>query len=193
MENMKKLGFGLMRLPMNGEEIDEAQTFQMVDWFLEKGFTYFDTAYVYIGGNSEKIVKKALVERHPRESFQLATKMPIWCVERPEDLERIYQEQLERTGAGYFDFYLLHSLSKDKLEKLDQMGAWEFARKKKAEGSAKHIGFSFHDTADVLEEILRKHPEADFVQLQINYADWENEGVQSRKCYEVAQKYHKPA
>lgn len=190
-ENIKKLGFGLMRLPMNGEEIDMEQTKKMVDAFMEKGFTYFDTAYVYIGGKSEVALGEAVVQRYPRDSFQCATKLPIWDLKEPEEMEKIFQESLDRAKLDYYDFYLLHALGKETAEKAEKLGAWEFIQKKKAEGKAKHIGFSFHDSAEVLEDILSKHPEAEFVQLQINYADWESEGVQSRKCYEVARKYGK--
>lgn len=192
-EDIKKLGFGLMRLPMDGDKIDIEQTKKMVDEFMTKGFTYFDTAYVYgEDGASEKAAKEAVVERYPRESFQLASKLPIWCCETKEDMQKVFDTSLERTGAGYFDFYLQHSLSKDKLQKLEDFGAWDFVAELKRKGLVKHMGFSFHDTADVLDEILTKHPEQEFVQLQINYNDWESDSVQSRKCYEVARKHGKP-
>lgn len=192
-KEIKKLGFGLMRLPMVGKDIDIEQTKVMVDEFLAKGFTYFDTAYVYgEDGASEKAAKEALVDRHPRESFQLASKLPIWCCETKEDMQKVFDISLERTGAGYFDYYLNHSLSKDKLDKLEEFGAWEFVAQMKEKGLVKHMGFSFHDTAEVLDELLTKHPEQEFVQLQINYNDWESESVQSRKCYEVARKHGKP-
>ena len=190
-ENIPKLGFGLMRLPQKDGEIDIEQVKQMVDYFLGHGFTYFDTAYGYHGGLSEVAAGEALVKRHKRESYQLATKLPIWMVKEPADLQRIVDTQLERTGAGYFDFYLLHSLDKGRLDVLDQFGAWDFLKSMKERGLAKHIGFSFHSTADVLEEVLTKHPEAEFVQLQINYADWDSDSVQSRACYEVARKHGK--
>ena len=192
-KDIKKLGFGLMRLPMIGDNIDIEQTKVMVDEFLANGFTYFDTAYVYgEDGASEKAAKEALVSRHPRESYQLASKLPIWCCETKEDLQKVFNISLERTGAGYFDYYLNHSLSKDKLDKLDKLGAWDFVAEMKEKGFVKHMGFSFHDSAEVLEEILNKHPEQEFVQLQINYNDWESDSVQARKCYEVARKHGKP-
>ena len=191
-ESIKKLGFGLMRLPMNGEEIDMEQTKKMVDAFMAKGFTYFDTAYVYIGGKSEVALKEAVVDRYPRDSFQCATKLPLWDMKEPEEMEKVFQESLDRAGLSYYDFYLLHALNKDAAVKAEQLGAWEFIQKAKEEGRVKHIGFSFHDSAEVLEDILKKHPETEFVQLQINYADWESDSVQSRKCYEVARKYEKP-
>ncbi|HHV10379.1 MAG TPA: 4Fe-4S dicluster domain-containing protein [Clostridiales bacterium] len=191
-KDIKKLGFGLMRLPMDGKEIDIKQVEQMVDRFMEEGFTYFDTAYVYHNGLSEVVAGQALVKRYPRESFQLATKMPLWAIKKPEDLQTIFDTQLERTGAGYFDYYLLHSMDKQKAEDAEKMGVWEFGLKMKEKGLVKHLGFSFHDTADALEDILAKHPEAEFVQLQINYADWDSEEIQSGLCYEVARKHNKP-
>ena len=192
---MKKLGFGMMRLPILDKEdqtsFDVAQVERMVDRFIEEGFTYFDTAYMYHKNQSEIMVREALVKRHPRESFLLADKMPVMFVEKKEDLERFFNEQLEKTGAGYFDYYLLHSLSASKLKLVEDLDIFGFAMEKKREGKIKHVGFSFHDTADVLEEILTKHPEAEFVQLQINYLDWEHRSVQSGKCYEVARKHGK--
>ncbi len=190
-ENIKKLGFGLMRLPKNGEEIDIEQTKEMVDRFLEAGFTYFDTAYVYNG--SEEATRKALVERHPRESYQLATKNAAWVrCETREDAIKQFETSLERTGAGYFDFYLLHNLGQNRSKVFEDFDMWNFVLQKKAEGLIKHIGFSFHSTPEDLEEILKAHPEAEFVQLQINYLDWEDAAIQSRGCYEVARKYGKP-
>lgn len=191
-EELKKLGFGLMRLPMSGSEIDMDQTKKMVDHFMENGFTYFDTAYVYIGGKSEVALKEAVTDRYPRESFQAASKLPIWEVKEKADMARIFQESCDRAGLAYYDFYLLHSLGADSYKKTEALGAWDFVKELKAQGRIRHLGFSFHDNAEVLEEILKDHPEAEFVQLQINYADWESDNVQSRKCYEVARKYNKP-
>lgn len=190
--DIPKLGFGCMRLPMLGDEIDMEQTKKMADEFMANGFTYFDTAYGYIGGRSEGAVKEAVVDRYPRESFQLATKFPVWEAKCKEDVAKIFATQLERTGADYFDFYLMHALSADKLPKLDDFGAWEYMKGMKEEGKIKHLGFSFHDSAECLEEILKAHPEAEFVQLQINYADWESDSIQARKCHEVCMKYEKP-
>ncbi len=187
-----KLGFGLMRLPMLGEEVDLEQTKNMVDRFMEEGFTYFDTAYVYINGKSEQVVKEAIVKRYPREAFQLATKMPVWMVKEKEDYRKLFDIQLERTGAGYFDYYLLHSLFDDRAKEIEKTGGWEFGLEMKKKGLIKHLGFSFHDKAEVLDDILTRHPEAEFVQLQINYKDWESDDVQSRACYEVAMKHNKP-
>ena len=188
-----KLGFGLMRLPMLGEEVDLEQTKQMVDKFLEAGFTYFDTAYGYLGGKSEEAVKTALVDRYPRESFQLATKLPAWAgAQTAGEAKEMLQTSLRRTGAGYFDFYLLHNCGDDRTQAFDKFGIWDYALEMKEKGLLKHVGFSFHDKADVLDELLTKHPEMEFVQLQINYADWESHSIQSRKCYEVARKHGKP-
>lgn len=192
-ENIPKLGFGLMRLPMIGDEVDIEQTKQMVDMFLEKGFTYFDTAYGYLNGKSEAAIKKALVERYPRESYQLATKLPAWAGPKTaEEAQQMLFTSLERTGAGYFDFYLLHNLGDTRTQSFDDFGIWDFLAEQKQKGLIKHLGFSMHDTAEKLDEVLSKHPEMEFVQLQINYADWESPTVQSRKCYEVARKHGKP-
>jgi len=190
--DIAKLGFGLMRLPMKEKEIDMEQTKDMVDLFMKNGFTYFDTAYVYIGGKSEVAMREAVVKRYPRDSFQLATKLPVWEVKEQADLKKMFATHLERTGAGYIDFYLLHALDKGRLESLDKFKVWDFVQELKAKGLIKHAGFSFHDKADVLDEILTKHPEMEFVQLQINYLDMEDDGVQSRACYEVARKHNKP-
>lgn len=191
-KEIPKLGFGLMRLPMQGEEIDMEQTKKMVDCFMEKGFTYFDTAYVYIGGKSEVAAREAIVKRYPRESFQLATKMPVWMVQKYEDMQPLFDVQLERTGAGYFDYYLLHALDHVRMEQVEKVGAWKFVHEMKEKGLIKHLGFSFHDKAEYLDQILTNHPETEFVQLQINYADWENSSIQSRQCYEIARKHNKP-
>lgn len=190
-KNIKKLGFGLMRLPQTGDEIDLEQTKQMVDLFMEAGFTYFDTAWAYAG--SEEAIRQALVERYPRESFQLATKNAAWinCHTKKEAIAQ-FESSLKQTGAGYFDFYLLHNLGEGRTKFFDEFDMWKFIQEKKEEGLIKHIGFSFHSTSEELEEILNKHPEMEFVQLQINYADWENPAVQSKACYEVARKHGKP-
>lgn len=190
-EEIKKLGFGLMRLPMKEEKIDVEQTKQMVDCFMEAGFTYFDTAWAYAG--SEDAIRQALVERYPRESFQLATKNAAWinCKTREEAVAQ-FDTSLKQTGAGYFDFYLLHNLGESRTHFFDDYGIWDFVQEKKKEGRIRHVGFSFHSTPEELEEILKAHPEMEFVQLQINYGDWENPAIQSRGCYEMARKYGKP-
>ncbi|MCC8123011.1 MAG: aldo/keto reductase [Oscillospiraceae bacterium] len=193
-EGIKPLGFGFMRLPMLGREVDIEQTKQMVDLFMGKGFTYFDTAYGYLGGKSEAAIKTALVDRYPRERFQLATKLPAWfaSVTTREQAEDMFWTSLERTGAGYFDFYLLHNLGEGRTESFDRYDLWHFLAKQKAEGRIRHLGFSIHAGADHLEEVLTAHPEMEFVQLQINFADWESPTVQSRKCYETARRHGKP-
>ncbi len=192
---MKKLGFGLMRLPLldgnDQKSFDKEQICLMVDSFLEQGFTYFDTAYMYHDGASENVIKEVLVDRYPRDSFMLATKLPTMSLNEVEDMERIFNEQLQKTGAGYFDYYLLHCLTKDYYATATRLGAFDFVMKKKQEGKVGRIGFSYHDNAELLDEILTAHPEVEFVQLQINYLDWEDNGVQSRKCYEVARKHGK--
>ena len=190
-EEIKKLGFGLMRLPQKDGKIDVEQTKTMVDMFLKEGFTYFDTAWAYNG--SEDAIRQALVERYPRDSFQLATKNAAWinCKTR-EDAINQFETSLERTGAGYFDFYLLHNLGEHRTKSFDDFDMWSFVQEMKKEGKIKHVGFSFHSTPEELEEILKNHPEMEFVQLQINYADWENPAIKSKECYEMARKYGKP-
>ena len=191
-ENIRKLGFGLMRLPqLEDKTIDIEQTKQMVDLFMEAGFTYFDTAWAYAG--SEDAIRQALVERYPRDKFQLATKNAAWinCKTR-EDATAQFETSLKQTGAGYFDFYLLHNLGEMRTKYFDEFGLWDWVQEKKAQGLIKHAGFSFHSTPEELEAILTEHPEMEFVQLQINYADWENPAIQSRACYEVARKHGKP-
>ena len=192
-EEIPKLGFGLMRLPMKDNAIDLEQTKEMVDRFMEAGFCYFDTAYGYNDGESEKAAKAALVDRYPREKFLLATKLPAWAgAKNKEEAEQMFYTSLERTGAGYFDFYLLHNLGEERSHFFDDYGIWDFLQERKKEGLIRHLGFSMHDKAEVLDEILTAHPEMEFVQLQINYADWEDPSIESRKCYEVARKHGKP-
>ena len=190
-DDIKKLGFGLMRLPKNNDVIDIEQVKQMADEFLSAGFTYFDTAWAYPG--SEEAFKAAVVDRYPREKFQIATKNAAWINSKTrEDAIDQYNTSMRRTGAGYFDFYLLHNLGDTRTKVFDDFGLWDFVQEKKAAGEIKHIGFSFHATPEELDEILTAHPEAEFVQLQINYADWDSHSVQSRKCYEVARRHNKP-
>ncbi len=186
-----KLGFGLMRLPKQGEDIDIEQTKQMVDMFLDAGFTYFDTAWAYKG--SEDAIRQALVERYPRERYRLATKCAAWidCKTRDDAIAQ-FETSLERTGAGYFDFYLLHNLGEHRTAFFDEFGLWDWILEQKAAGRIKHAGFSFHSTPEELDALLTAHPEMEFVQLQINYADWENPSVQSRGCYEVARAHNMP-
>ena len=192
-EEIKKLGFGLMRLPMIGDKIDMEQTIKMVDLFMQKGFTYFDTAYVYGDGLSEYAARDALVKRYPRESFQLATKLPAWDKNHTADeVKQRFYTSLERTEAGYFDYYLLHNMGGERTEIFENLKLWDFVKELKEKGLIRHYGFSFHDNAEALDKLLTAHPEAEFVQLQINYIDWEHPHIESRKCYEVARKHNKP-
>ena len=190
-QNIKKLGFGLMRLPKKDDVIDVEQVKTMVDRFMDAGFTYFDTARVYTG--SEDAIRQALVERYPRDRFQLATKNAAWvgCKTR-EDAVAQFETSLQRTGAGYFDLYLLHNLGETRTHFFEDFDLWQFVRDLKAQGKIRHYGFSFHGTPQELEDILTAHPDAEFVQLQINYADWDNPAVRSREVYEIARRHNKP-
>lgn len=187
-----KLGFGLMRLPKKGDGIDIEQTKKMVDLFMDAGGTYFDTAYVYDNGDSEKATKIALVDRYPRDSYTLCTKLCAWlqCDDEKSAKQQFYTS-LERTGAGYFDYYLLHALNKDNYKKYDEYHIWDFVKDLKKQGLVKYFGFSFHDDHVFLDQLLNDHPEVDFIQLQLNYADWENPKVESRANYEVARRHDK--
>lgn len=192
-ESTPKLGFGLMRLPKEASgKIDIEHTKKMVDMFMQAGLTYYDTAYVYDNGDSELAAKAALVDRYPRESFTLATKLNAWLGEPDEKAakQQLYTS-LERTGAGYFDYYLLHALQTTNRKKYDEYGIWDFVKEQKSKGLIKHWGFSFHAGPDMLDELLTEHPDAEFVQLQLNYADWEDPGIASRANYEVARKHGK--
>lgn len=192
----KKLGFGLMRLPLTDPDdrgsIDIPQMCEMVDKFLERGFTYFDTAWMYCDGKSENAVKEALVSRHERGSFTLTTKLHAGYIKTEEDRERIFSEQLRKTGAGYFDYYFLHALNEKNLKVYEELHCFDFIRQKKEEGLVRHIGFSFHDTPELLDRVLTEHPEIEVVQIQLNYLDWNNPGILSGACYEVAAKHGKP-
>ncbi|MDE5967175.1 MAG: aldo/keto reductase [Lachnospiraceae bacterium] len=193
----KNFGFGCMRLPVldasDQTTFDYEEIEKLFDCFLEQGFSYFDTAYTYHGYQAEKAVKKALVDRYPRERFQLATKMPLRDFKDEEDLEKIFAEQLENCGVDYFDFYLLHNMGHNVYDKCCKNHAFDFVKNKKDEGKIKAVGMSFHDMPELLEEILEKYGDRlDFVQLQINYIDWEQANVQSKRCVEIANKYQKP-
>ena len=193
-EKTPKLGFGLMRLPKNSDgSIDIPQTSEMVDLFLAAGQTYFDTAFVYDGGESEKAAKAALVSRYPREAFTLATKLNVHAngCTGEESAKKQLEISLERTGAGYFDYYLLHAIGEGNIGDYDAWGIWDFVKDAKARGLIRHWGFSFHGSARLLEKLLTDHPDAEFVQLQINYADWENRNVHSRINYEIARRHGK--
>ena len=191
-EIKKNFGFGLMRLPMCGEEVDTEQTSKMVDAFLAAGFNYFDTAHNYIGGRSEKAVKTCLSSRYPREAFLLADKLSPSNFETEEEIRPLFASQLEITGVEYFDFYLLHAMNTQFHEKYSRLRAYETCLELKKEGKIRHLGMSFHDTAEVLDQILTAWPELEFVQLQFNYLDYESPSVQSRLCYEVCCKHGKP-
>jgi len=189
-QDIEKLGFGLMRLPKKGEEIDVEQTKEMVDLFIEAGFNYFDTAWAYPG--SEEATRKALVERYPRDSYYLASKIAAWRVKTREEAVAQFETSLQRLGTDYIDYYLLHNLGNTRVKNFDDWNIWDYALDLKRQGKVRHVGFSFHDTADKLEKLLDAHPEMEFVQLQINYQDWESDSIQSKKCYEVARRYGKP-
>ena len=191
-----KLGFGFMRLPLKDPNdqtsIDYATLNKMVDTFLERGFSYFDTAWMYMGYESEIALRESLVKRHPRDKFTVASKLPVGYLKSKENQEEIFNKQLEKTGLDYFDYYLVHNVNANTIGNVRKYDSFKFIADKKKEGKIKHIGFSFHDTPELLEEVLKEHPEVEFVQLQINYVDWDNASIQSRKCYEIAQKYNKP-
>ncbi|MBR6296984.1 MAG: aldo/keto reductase [Treponema sp.] len=192
-KEVPKLGFGLMRLPKleDGKTIDIEQTKTMVDLFMKAGLTYFDTAYVYEGGDSEKAAKIALVDRYPRESFTLCTKLNAGVAKNEADAKQQFYTSLERTGAGYFDYYLLHALGKGNIQFYDDFHIWDYVKELRDKGLIKYWGFSFHDDHEFLDKLLTDHPDVDFIQLQINYADWESNTVESRLCYEVARKHGK--
>ncbi len=192
----KKLGFGLMRLPLldpnDDSSIDKELTKKMVDSFIEQGFTYFDTAWMYCGFKSEEAIKECLVERYPREAYTLTTKLHCGFIETPDDMDKVFNKQLEKTGVEYFDYYLVHDVGESHYKKYTEFKTFEWLSKKKATGLVRHMGFSYHDKADLLDRVLTEHPEVEFVQLQLNYLDWESEAIQSRKCYEVCVKHNKP-
>ncbi|MBQ8912772.1 MAG: aldo/keto reductase [Lachnospiraceae bacterium] len=192
----KKLGFGLMRLPLNNPDdpadIDIKQLEKMVDLFLERGFTYFDTAWMYNAFNSENAARQALVERHPRESFTLATKLHSGFIQNEADRDKVFNEQLRKTGAGYFDYYLIHDVNIHSIETYDRLHVFEWLQEKKAAGLVKHAGFSFHDSPELLDRVLSEHPEVEFVQIQLNYLDYDSPAIRSRECYDIATKYGVP-
>ncbi len=188
-KEVPKLGFGLMRLPHRGLATDIEQTKQMVDLFLEAGFTYFDTAFVYLG--SEAAAKKALVDRYPRERYTLCTKVNAMMAPTEKAAKQQFYTSLERTGAEYFDYYLLHAFMENNYKKYDRFHLWDFVKAQKEKGLVRHFGFSYHAGPELLDRILTDHPEVDFIQLQINYADWENPSVASRANYEVARRHGK--
>jgi hypothetical protein len=193
MEKIKKnFGFGCMRLPMADGKVDYTEFTKMVDLFLEKGFNYFDTAHGYLDGQSEVAIRECLTKRYPRESYILTDKLTDPYFEKEEDIRPFFEEQLSICGVDYFDFYLMHAQNRDVFEKFKKCRAYETAFALRDEGKIRHVGISFHDTAEVLEQILTEYPEIEIVQIQLNYVDYEDVGVQSRKCLEVCQKLGKP-
>ncbi|WP_407377367.1 aldo/keto reductase [Methanobrevibacter sp.] len=192
---MSDLGFGMMRLPLLDENdvtnIDVEQVKKMVDVFMENGFNHFDTAFVYHEGVGEKTFRECVVDRYPRDSFKISTKLPLFVITEESQLEPIFAQQLENCGVDYFDYYMLHNVSGFTENAWKNVDLYSFIEKKKQEGFIKHIGISTHGNAEFLEEILFEHPELEFVLLQINYLDWEDEGIESKKCWEVARKYGK--
>ena len=186
---MKKLGFGLMRLPKINGEIDIEQVKSMADDFLSNGFTYFDTAYVY--ENSEVAFKEAVVKRYNRSDYYIADKLPAWKLKEGFDKEEIFKESLDRLGIEYIDYYLLHAVQEANIGIYNENDCWNFCQELKKKGLIKHFGFSFHGSPALLENILANHPEVKFVQLQINYLDWDNAIIASRHNYEICRRYHK--
>ncbi len=186
---MLKLGFGLMRLPVidndNGA-IDMPLFTKMADEFIKSGGKYFDTAYFYHKGKSEEAFREAVAKRYPREGFIIADKMPLFKLEKAEQLDEIFNLQLTRCGVDYFDYYLLHNVCDEHYKKAVNAGAFEYINRLKEEGRAKKIGFSFHGSPELLTEVLNKYPFFDVVQLQLNYIDWDDINVQSHKCYDIA-------
>ncbi len=191
-EVKKKFGFGCMRLPMDGEKVDYAEFTKMVDEFMAQGFNYFDTARVYLGGQSETAIRDCVVKRYPRESFILTDKLSGALFNSEEEVRPLFEKQLESCGVDYFDFYLMHAQTKTIFEKYKKCRAYEQAFELKKEGKIKHVGLSFHDTADVLDEILNEYPDVEAVQIQLNYIDFDDPAVQARLCYEVCCKHNKP-
>ncbi len=188
-----KLGFGLMRLPQKSEDpadIDMEKVKEMVDLYLEAGFDYFDTSYAYHNGESEAAVKECLVNRYPRERFRLASKLPTFVITEESQVEEIFLGQLEKCGVEYFDYYLLHNVNWMRYQQvIRDTHMFDYIKKWKEEGKIRHIAFSFHDSADVLDKILAEHPEVEAVQIALNYVDWDGYLVQAEKCYEVIRKH----
>lgn len=192
-ESVKKnFGFGCMRLPMKDGEVDVPEMCRMVDTFLASGFNYFDTAHGYLGGKSELAVKECLTARYPREAYILTNKLTAAFFNKEEDIRPFFESQLKACGVEYFDYYLMHAQNHDNFEKFKACRAYETAFALKAEGKVRHVGLSFHDTAEVLDTILNTYPQVEVVQIQLNYVDFEDPAVQSRLCYEVCRKHGKP-
>lgn len=192
-DNMPKLGFGLMRLPIKEDEsVDIERVCEMVDAYIQAGFNYFDTAYMYHSGKSETVIKEALVKRYPRESYYLVDKYPIFMPNDGKTKEEVFLDQLEKTGVDYFDIYLLHAIDDENINQYEEANCFNWAKQLKEEGKIKHFGFSFHGTPECLDKILENHPEVEIVQIQLNYLDMDNPLVESRAQYEVLKKYNLP-
>lgn len=191
-EVKKNFGFGCMRLPMNGEDVDIAQMNEMVDTYLDNGFNYFDTAHGYLQGKSELALKECLTRRYARDKYILTNKLTNIYFKKEEDIRPFFENQLIWCGVDYFDYYLMHAQVAESFKFFKECNAYETAFALKAEGKVKHVGISFHDRAEVLEQILTEYPDIEVVQIQFNYADYEDPAVESRKCYEVCRKYNKP-
>lgn len=191
-EIKKNFGFGCMRLPMIEDKVDIEQTKKMVDYFIEQGFNYFDTAHGYIDGKSELALKEALTSRHDRSEYLLTDKLTGTYFNKQEDIRPLFQSQLEATGVDYFDFYLMHAQTAEQFEKFKKCKAYETAFELKKEGKVKHVGLSFHDKPEVLDQILTEYPEIEIVQIQFNYLDYNSTSVQSKAVYEVCEKHDKP-
>lgn len=187
-----KLGFGCMRLPMIGDEVDYDEFCRMIDYYMDAGFSYFDTAHGYLSGKSETAIRDCLVSRYPRESYTLTDKLSGGYFKKEADIRPLFEEQLRATGVDYFDYYLMHAQSEQSYQHFTECNAYEAASRLKAEGKIRHLGLSFHDKAEVLDKILHEHPEVEIVQIQFNYADYENPDVEGRKVYEVCRKHKKP-
>ncbi len=193
MDKIKKnFGFGCMRFPMNGEEVDIEQTTQMVDTFMQAGFNYFDTAHGYIHEKSEPALRACLTSRYPRESYILTNKLSESYFKKQEDIRPFFEKQLQICGVEYFDFYLMHAQCSENYDQYKSCHAYETALELKQEGKIRHLGISFHDTAEMLDRILTENPQVEVVQLQINYLDYDDPSVQGRLCQEVCKKHGKP-
>ncbi|MBQ6621308.1 MAG: aldo/keto reductase [Mogibacterium sp.] len=197
-KSTKKFGFGLMRLPEDPEKnadlahVDLEQCKEMVDVFLERGFTYFDAAWMYHDFKNEDITRLILTERYPRDRYTLADKLSSSYFRTEDEVDEVFRGQLRRCGVEYFDYYLLHDIGRDDYDKMSDCGCFEWLRKIKEEGAAKHIGFSCHDDPEFIERVLTEHPEMEFVQIQLNYLDWENPGIRARECYEMITRFGRP-
>lgn len=193
---VKRLGFEFIRLPQinpaDCRSVDMEQVKRMVDQFMENGFTYFDTAVSWHGGQSEAALREALVERYPRSSYTITDKLSLFMIRDKKEIPVFFERQMKRLGVDYVDYYWLYGMDEEIYRRAEEMDAFAFVKKKKAEGKVKHIGLSFHDRAELLEEILAKHPEMEYVQLHLDYLEWEDPNAESRKCYETACRHRKP-